>query len=377
MGVVTGRAESERQGAGDDGSTAQRIPAERLAAFVGDVLVAAGVPRGDAALVAECLVAANLAGVDSHGVVRLAHYVQRLENGTIRARPEISFVHTAPALGIVDGGDGLGHVVTSLACTHAAHLADECGTGTVLVRNSSHFGMAGFYVRRLVAQGYAAIVMTATDALLIPYGARRPFFGTNPLAIGFPTDGIPVVLDMATTSIPYGKVALAKTEGKPIPSDWGFDEAGCPTTDPQQIAGLHPIAGYKGSGLAMVIDIFCSLLTGMAWGPHINRMYVDLDKSRGLGHFVMALDVGRFTPLEVFKDRLRAMLEEFGDLPLADGFRRIYYPGEIEGLTARERGQNGIPIDAGLRQELEALGARLGVPFPAKGATGELERRRR
>ena len=371
MGVVNEGAARRQPGTEDGGSTAQRIPAERLTAFVTDVLTGSGVPRADAALAAECLVAANLAGVDSHGVVRLAHYVRRLENGTVRARPQISFVRTAPALGVVDGDDGLGHVVTSRACTHAARLADECGTGTVLVRNSSHFGMAGFHVRRLVAQGYVAIVMTATDALLIPYGASKPFFGTNPLAIGFPTDGIPVVLDMATTSIPYGKVALAKTEGKPIPSDWGFDEAGRPTTDPQQIAGLHPIAGYKGSGLAMVIDIFCSLLTGMAWGPHINRMYVDMDEPRRLGHFVLALDVSRFSPLEVFKARLGAMLQEFGDLPLADGFGRIYYPGEIEGLTERERGLDGIPIDVGLGQELEALGARLGVPYPRQHPTGK------
>ena len=223
-----------------DGVTSERVPAERLAAFVADVLVASGVARPDAAIVAECLVAANLAGVDSHGVVRLAHYVQRLENGTIRAHPEITFLRKAPSLGIVDGGDGLGHVVTWRACTHAMQLAAESGSGTVLVRNSSHFGMAGFYVRRLVAQGYAAIVMTATDALLIPYGASKPFFGTNPLAIGFPTEGIPVVLDMATTSIAYGKVALAKTEDRAIPSDWGFDETGQPTTDPHADRGPAP-----------------------------------------------------------------------------------------------------------------------------------------
>jgi ureidoglycolate dehydrogenase (NAD+) len=374
--VDSERAERDRPGSEDDGATAQRIRVDRLTAFVADALVASGVPRADAALVAECLVAANLAGVDSHGVVRLAHYVRRLENGTIRARPEISFVRKAPALGIVDGGDGLGHVVTSRACGHATRLADECGSGTVLVRNSSHFGMAGFYVRRLVAQGYAAIVMTATDALLIPYGARKPFFGTNPLAIGFPTDGIPVVLDMATTSVAYGKVELAKSEGEAIPGDWGFDAEGQPTTDAHRIAGLHPIAGYKGSGLAMVIDIFCSLLTGMAWGPHINRMYVDLDEPRRLGHFVMALDIGRFVPLEVFKDRLQAMLQEFSELPPAEGFRRVYYPGEIEGLTARDRSLKRIPIDAGLYRELETLGTRLGVPFPGQSAPGEWGRRR-
>ncbi|TEU16391.1 MAG: Ldh family oxidoreductase, partial [Anaerolineales bacterium] len=208
------------------------------------------------------------------------------------------------------------------------------------------------------------MAMTATDAFLIPFGARKPFFGTNPIAIGFPTGGIPVILDMATTSIPYGKIALAKTEGQPIPSDWGFDENGNPTTDPNVIAGMHPIAGPKGSGLAMIIDIFCSVLSGLPWGPHINAMYGELDQPRKLGHFVMALDIKRLMPLDLFKRRLDEMLGEFGDLAPAEGFDRVYYPGQIEGLRRRQRSIAGIPIDPGLYRELEALSKRFGVPFP-------------
>ncbi len=339
------------------------VPGAALKAFVVDVLMVHGVPRDGAEIVAECLLMANLSGVDSHGVVRLAHYITRLTNGTIKANPSMQFEQRAPSLGIMDGGDGLGHIVTYHACTEAMKLAAESGSGVVVVKNSSHFGMTGYYINRLVEAGYIGMMMTATDAFLIPFGSRKPFFGTNPIAIGFPTEGIPVILDMATTSIPYGKIALAKTEGTSIPPDWGFDAEGNPTTDPNAIAGLHPIAGPKGSGLAMVIDIFSSLLSGMPWGPHVNAMYGDLGNPRKLGHFIMAMDVNRFVPLEIFKQHLSEMLEEFGDLPPAGGFNQVYYPGQVEGLRRQQRIAEGIPIPPGLFQELQDLGKQFNVPF--------------
>ena len=346
------------------GKTTTRIPADKLSTFVVEVLSAVGVPRADAAIVADCLLTANLSGIDSHGVVRLAHYVTRLENGTIRAQPELRFERRAPSMGIMDGGDGLGHVATYHACTHAMQLAKESGSGSVSVRNSSHFGMTGYYILRIVSAGYVGMMMTATDAFQIPFGSRAPFFGTNPIAIGFPTDGIPVVLDMATTSIPYGKIAIAQTEGREIPPDWGFDAEGKPTTDPNAIAGMHPIAGPKGSGLAMIIDIFCSVLSGMPWGPHINAMYGEMDAPRKLGHFIAVYDVKRLMSLETFTERLGEMLSEFGALPPAEGFERVYYPGQIEGLRRERRRVEGIPIDPGLYEELQGLGERFGVPLP-------------
>lgn len=340
------------------------ISESKLSRFIVDLLSTIGVPKEDAAIVADCLLTANLSGIDSHGVVRLAHYVRRLENGTIKTRPQLTFTQTAPAIGILDGGDGLGHVVAYHATTHAMQLAAEAGTGMVAIGNSSHFGMAGFYVLQMAAAGYAGMSMTATDRMLVPYGARKAFFGTNPICFGFPTDGIPVVLDMATTAMAYGKIALAAVEGKPIPDTWALDADGNPTTNPTAVAGMHPMAGPKGSGLAMVIDIFCSLFAGMAWGPHINRMYAEMEAPRHLGHFVMAIDVKRFLPLETFKQNLGAMLSEFTALAPAAGFEQVYYPGQIEGLRRKQRRAEGIPLEAGLAHELTELGRRYHVPFP-------------
>lgn len=342
------------------------ISERKLSDFVIDVLSAVGVPQADAAIVADCLLTANLSGIDSHGVVRLAHYLRRLENGTIKARPQLTFTQTAPAMGILDGGDGLGHVVAYHATTHAMALAAEAGTGLVAVGNSSHFGMAGFYVLRLIEAGYAGISMTATDRMLVPFGARKAFFGTNPICFGFPTDGIPVVLDMATTGVAWGKVALAAIEGQSIPDTWALDAEGNPTTDPRAVAGLHPAAGPKGSGLAMVIDIFCSLLAGMPWGPHINRMYAELDAPRHLGHFIMAIDVNRFLPVEHFKQNLGALLQELTALEPAAGFNQVYYPGQLEGLQRARRRAEGIPIEPGLAEELAALGQRYQVALPTE-----------
>ncbi len=340
------------------------VPESKLSIFVVDLLNAVGVPKDDAAIVADCLLTANLSGIDTHGVVRLAHYVRRLENGTIKAHPQLNFTQTAPSIGIMNGGDGLGHVVAYHATSHAMELAAEAGTGIVSIGNSSHFGMAGFYTLRMVSEGYVGMSMTATDAFLVPFGARKAFFGTNPICFGFPTDGIPIVLDMATSSIPYGKIALAAVEGKSIPDTWALDADGNPTTDPAAVAGLHPVAGPKGSGLAMVIDIFCSLLAGMPWGPHINKMYGEMDAPRHLGNFVMAIDTKRFMPLDIFKRNLDEMVSEFTALDPAAGFDRVYYPGEIEGLRREQRRTEGIPVEAGLADELAELSQHYNVPSP-------------
>jgi ureidoglycolate dehydrogenase (NAD+) len=344
-------------------STRQILPVP-LEEFVRATLQAAGVPAPDAATVAECLVCANLSGFDSHGVVRLGHYLRRIEGGTISTRPRIGWSRPAPSVGIVDGDNGLGHVVTRAACAHAMEIVRETGMASVAIRNSSHFGMAGYYILGLVGQGAAALLTTATDAFLVPHGGSRPFFGTNPVAIGFPAPDIPVVLDMATTSIPYGKLALAQREGRSVPADWGVDDQGKPCTDPARIRGLHPIAGPKGSGLAMVVDILSNLLSGMAFGPHITGMYTEMDRTRGLGHFLTVWDVGRFQPIEEFTRRIGEMIDELRQVPPATGHERVYYPGEIEGLTRRRRSAEGIPIEPGLYAELESIGAARGIPFP-------------
>lgn len=341
--------------------TTVRFPVSSLTAFVVNVLHAVGVPRDDGANVADCLLAANLSGVDSHGVVRLAHYVRRLSNGSIKARPNLRFERASAAVGHLDGGHGLGHVVGHRATSEALGLAAEAGAGAVSVGNSSHFGMAGYFALRMAAQGCIGLCMTPTDPFLVPHGGSRPFFGTNAISLGFPAEGAPVVVDMATTTISYGKVALAAVEGTAIPTHWGVDARGHPTADPAQVVGLHPAGGPKGSGLAMGIDIFGSLLAGMPWGPHIAKMYGDLDSPRRLGHFFAAWDVRRFLPLDRFKRSLRAMCGELNALAPAPGFQRVSYPGQLEGERREARRTSGIPLDPGLYGELAELGRSVNV----------------
>ncbi len=337
---------------------------EELSGFVQEAFIERGVPKPDAAAATDVIVSANLKGIDTHGVVRLPHYVRRLENGTVKARPDVTVESRAPAVAVVDGDDGLGHVVMKRAVDRAVEIAQTVGVASVAVKGSSHFGTAGYYVEQLTRHGCAGMVTTSSDAFQAPFGAAASFFGTNPIALGFPTSGVPLILDMATTSVPFGKLALAKAEGRPIPAEWGIDAQGHPTTDPNSVVGLHPIAGPKGSGLAAVIDVFSNLFVGAAWGPHIVKMYGDMDKPRRLGHFLTAWRIDAYLELRDFLAQIDTMIAELHALPTAEGFDRLYYPGELEAERAARRRENGIPIEPGLADELRELAARLGIDSP-------------
>ena len=334
----------------------QNVSEQVLRTYVAGVLKARDLTDSDAQAATDVIVTANLLGIDSHGVVRLSHYVERLENGTIKAKPNIKLLRPAKAVGIVEGGDGLGHVTTYRATEFADEIARDAGTASVAIRGSSHFGIAGYYVRKLASVGLAGMATTSSDAFLIPFGGTQAFFGTNPIAYGFPSSGVPVVLDMATSTVPYGKLVLAQKEGESIPDTWGFDGHGKPTTDPWEIKGLHAIAGPKGSGLAMTIDIFSNLFPGTAFGPHIAKMYGDMDKPRKLGHFISAWDISAFVPLDTFRSQIDKMIKELHAMKPAEGFESVLFPGEIEAIRMVKRQAAGIPIEDGLFEELDQLG---------------------
>ncbi len=338
-----------------ESANANRVSAPELKRFVREVLQTRHVPADDATIVADCLVAANLSGIDSHGVVRLAHYLRRLDNGTIKAAPEIVFDRSAPGVLRVDGGDGLGHVVTKRAADRARDICKEQGSVAVSVANSSHFGPASYFLLDAVKEGLGGMVVTHTDRLVVPHGAGRPFFGTNPVAFGFPAPDAPFMLDISTSTIAFGHIALSKVEGKTIPDHWAVDAEGRPTTDPDAVEGMHPMAGHKGSGLAFVVDILSALFSGMAFGPHINRMYHEMEKPRKLGHFLTFWDIGRFVAVEQFVARMGEMIEELHALPLFEGFSRVYYPGEMEGERRVDRANRGIPLEEGLLAELRGV----------------------
>ncbi len=331
-----------------------RFPHGRLTEFTSACLEKLGLESAAARMVAETLVAANLRGVDSHGVVRLPHYVTRLRNGTVKARPNITARQTGPSAGVVEGDAGMGQLVAARAMKEAIKLARETGTGAVVARNSSHCGACAWFVEMAVKEGMIGVALTHTDSIMVPPGMKRIFLGSNPIAFGAPGEREPVIVDMSTTHVAWGKVLVARQEGKSIPLDWGVDAEGRPATDPQRVVGLAPTGGHKGYALAVMIEILCAQLAGVPFGRHVTQMYGELDKPRNLGHFVLALDVARFTDPKPFFSQIDAFVGEMR----AEG---ALAPGDPERLNAERRRREGIEIPDATFKDLNALASELGV----------------
>lgn len=330
------------------------VPRERLETFTAACLEKLDLQPADAQLVAQTLVAANLRGVDSHGVVRLPHYATRLRNGSVKARPRISARRTGPSTAVVEGDAGMGQLVATRAMQEAISLARETGVGAAVARNSSHCGACAWFVEMAVKEGMIGVALTHTDSIMVPPGMKRIFLGSNPIAFGAPGEREPVVIDMSTTHVAWGKILVARQEGKSIPPDWGVDKDGGPTTDPHAVVGLAPTGAHKGYALAAMVEILCAQLAGVPFGRHVTKMYGELDKPRNLGHFMLAMDVGRFTDAKQFGKEIAGFLNEIHD-------EGALAPGDPERRTAERRAREGIPIPENTIAELNALAGELGV----------------
>lgn len=331
-----------------------RIAHDRLTSFTAACLDKLGLEAADARFVADTLVAANLRGVDSHGVVRLPHYATRLRNGTVKARPNITARRSGPSAATVEGDAGMGQLVARRAMQEAISLARESGVGAVVARNSSHCGACAWFVEMAVREGMIGVALTHTDSIMVPPGMKRIFLGSNPIAFGAPGSGEPVIIDMSTTHVAWGKVLVARQDGKPIPPDWGVDQDGKPSTDASQVVGLAPTGGHKGYALAVMIEILCAQLAGVPFGRHVTKMYGELNKPRNLGHFLLALDIARFTDPKQFAGQIALLQREIHD-------EGALAPGDPERRNAERRRGEGIDIPAVTVAELNALAGELGV----------------
>jgi ureidoglycolate dehydrogenase (NAD+) len=208
-----------------------------------------------------------------------------------------------------------------------------------------------------VRKGMIGIALTHTDSIMVPPGMKRVFLGSNPIAFGAPGAREPVIIDMSTTHAAWGKVLVARQDGKPIPLDWGIDAQGRPTTDAQRVVGLAPTGGHKGYALALMIEILCAQLAGVPFGRHVTKMYGELDKPRNLGHFMLALDIARFTDNQAFADRITLFMQEIHD-------EGALAPGDPERLSTERRKRDGIELPETTAGELNALAGELGVPKP-------------
>lgn len=325
--------------------TTATVPFEEVRKLIEEKLASADISQEHAAKVAEILIHADLRGVNSHGALRTEHYMKRLKAGGINPKPEISFNQTGPVTGVVDGDDGFGHVIADIAMNHAIEMAKENGVGMVTAMNSSHCGALSYFVQEATEHKLIGIAMTHTDKIVVPFGGKESFLGTNPIAYGVPAKSEkPFILDMATSNVALGKILQHKEEGKDIPEGWGVDEAGSPVTDPAKVVSLTPFGGPKGSGLSMIVDIFSGLLAGMAFGPHINSMYEELDKKRKLGHYFCAINPSFFTDTDSFLEQMDKMIKEIREVPAAEGFNRVLVPGEIEQENETRNRKEGVQI---------------------------------
>ncbi|UOE55376.1 ureidoglycolate dehydrogenase [Bacillus sp. CMF12] len=316
-------------------------------------LTGAGLIHEHAEKVAEILVHADLRNVNSHGVLRTEHYVNRLNAGGINPNPEITFNKTGPVTGVVDGDDGFGHVIADEAMNHAIQMAKENGVGMVTAINSSHCGALSYFVQNAAEQNLIGIAMTHTDKIVVPFGGKDAFLGTNPIAYGVPAKTQkPFILDMATSNVALGKILQYKEEGKEIPEGWGVDENGETVTDPSKVVSLSPFGGPKGYGLSMIVDIFSGLLAGAAFGPHVAKMYGDLDKKRKLGHYFCAINPAFFTDAEAFLGNMDQMMAEIRQAPPAPCFKSVLVPGEIEQMNEERNLEKGITIASTVHQFL-------------------------
>lgn len=343
------------------------LPPAELKRLCQDLLSSYQVRDDVAAHVTEGLVLASHRGVDSHGVRLLPHYIRGLQAGRINPNPEFRFDQRAAATGHLDGDHTFGHAAGAEGMKLAMKMAQSAGMGAVGVGNSSHFGAAAYFSLMAAGEGMIGLSFTHADALMQSHGGKRSFFGTNPICFAAPCrDEEPFCLDMATTTVTWNRVLREGGDGRQLPDNWGADADGIATRDPKEIAMLNPIGGYKGFGLAMMVDVLCGLLTDMPFGRGITRMYDDpIEEHRSLGHFFMAIRIDGFTDPERFKNRIQQMMDDVRAEPPQVAGNPVQVAGDPEKAAQKERSLNGIPLSPTEWEELAGLARGRGLSLPA------------
>jgi LDH2 family malate/lactate/ureidoglycolate dehydrogenase len=359
---------------GDDTDTATVVDATVLVDWVAAVLARRGVQEAHARTSADVLVAADVQGIDSHGVARLPAYLRRLETGATATRGEPRVDRSGGATACVDGANLMGPAVAEFAMAEAIDRCRAAGAGLVAVRNSNHFGIAGYYARTAASQGLIGFACTNAGPRVAPTGANQPFFGTNPFAVAVPgpTDP-PLVVDMATSAVATGKLEIARRAGNSIPEGWGVDEHGSPTTDPDALSrggwllplGSFPhLSSHKGFALALLVDVFAGLLANGPYAHGVqNLMFTDASQSARVGHFMMAIDPGQFGDPEVFAAMVTAMLDDLHGLPRTNPDTPVVTPGEPEWRCEQGRRRDGIPLRAPVLAALQDIAEDLSLPL--------------
>lgn len=353
--------------------------ADTIRKFTEKVFKSIGCSTKDAKLAADVLVNADLNGVDSHGVARLAGYVRLYDHGRLNPTPTIKIVHETPSTATIDGDRGLGLVVAPYAMKLAIKKAKKAGSGWISVQNSNHFGIAGYHASLALEQDMIGWAMTNAAPLVVPTFSREKLLGTNPIAVAVPAGQQPAFLaDFATTAVAYGKMEILQRKGLNAPMGWVQDEWGNPTDNANAVkegGGLLPLGGdrehgsHKGYGLGAVVDIFSGVLSGANFGPWVPPFatagfhgVAQEQVGKGTGHFLGAMRIDGFRPKEEFKSHMDTWIERFRSAKSVDG-ECVQIPGDQERKFKSERLQNGVPLNKKVVESLSELGERFKIQF--------------
>lgn len=353
---------------------------ESLRTFTESVFIAMGCGEDDAATAADVLISSDLRGIDSHGVARLSGYVRLWEKERINPRPKISVVHETATTATVDGDSGLGLVVAPFAMKLAIEKAEKYGSGWVSVRNSNHFGIAGYHAMQAVQKDMIGFAMTNASPLVAPTFTTERLLGTNPMCYAFPAGEYPpVVVDMATAAAANGKLEIAQRLNKSIPEGWVQTDTGGPSTDAHALksgGSLLPLGSdrehgsHKGFGLSATVDILTAVLSGANYGPWVPPFVAFLDPlpdlpGKGIGHFLGAMRVDGFRPVEEFKQHMDQWIGRFKAAKPTHEDQKVIIPGEPELEAEKIRKEAGIPLTDAVVRDLEELAIKLDLDFPS------------
>lgn len=340
-------------------------PGSQLQRFTTDAFLAAGLPQEDAARVAKLMTEADLQGSDGHGIIRLAPYIRRIRSGGINVRPDIKVVHERAATAVVDGDNGMGHLVVSRAVEIAIAKARECGVAWVGTRGSNHAGPASLYARMPVQHNMIGLYFAVGNANhLPPWGGMDMLLSTNPIAAGIPAGDEPaVVLDMATTVAAYGKIKAKAKRGEPLPEGWMIDRQGKPLTDASRSheGFLLPIGGHKGYGLALIVGLLAGTLQGAAMGRDVVDFNVDFNTPTNTGQAILVIDLEAFGGAGPFKAAVDALVRDIRNSERLPDVERIWLPGEQSHQRRADYAQRGVPLPEALVQELDELAKELSI----------------
>ncbi|NIM97212.1 MAG: hypothetical protein GTO24_03715 [candidate division Zixibacteria bacterium] len=352
------------------GNSSRRIWFEDLRAFCQKAYMKAEVPEEEAYIVADLLARSDLRGVETHGVMRLPIYIQRLQKGYVRAQSQLKYLKDKGPVAFAEAHGSMGHVVAYKAMQNAIAKAEEYGIGWVSVKDSGHFGVAGLFPMMAVEKDLIGYICTNSAPMMAPWGGRERIVGNNPLSYAFPTNQYrPVVVDFSCSVVASGKLILARKKGERIPLGWAYDKDGLPTEDPYKGyeggGSLAPMGEHKGYGLALAHEILTAVLTGGKWTRNIKSLYEE-DKTgvQGTCHSFMALDLDCFIGKKDFKESMDAYIKSIKESEKAKNATEILMPGEPEYRTESKRLKEGIPLSSRTAQELTTLGKTLGLFFP-------------